>query len=68
MNFIEIGMSDRIPGYKRHPLDEFSPEIKASKRPTPANGMRGTHNNDPKKTRGRVKINIEVIVEYVNKC
>ena len=58
-------MSDRIPGYKRHPLDEFSPDIKPSKRPAPSNGMRGTLNNDPKKTRGRVKINIEVITTYI---
>ena len=61
LRVLKLEMSDRIPGYKRHPLDEFSPDIKPNKRPnTVLGGVRHSHNSDPKKTRGRVKINIEV--------
>ena len=46
--------SQQIPGYKRHSLDEFTPEIKRQRT------NQKLPNGDVKKTRGRVKINIEV--------
>jgi len=46
--------SQQIPGYKRHSLDEFTPEIKRQRT------NQKLPNGDVKKTRGRVKINIEI--------
>ena len=50
-----VVMSNLIPGYKRHSIDEFSTDAKRlrtnDKLPLNENG---------KKTRGRVKIDIEV--------
>ena len=50
--------SQQIPGYKRHSLDEFTPEIKRQR-----TQHRASMSSDGKKTRGRVKINIEVSFE-----
>ena len=51
--------SQQIPGYKRHSLDEFTPEIKRQRT------IRASMSSDGKKTRGRVKINIEVSFKSV---
>ena len=51
--------SQQIPGYKRHSLDEFTPEIKRQR-------TRASMSSDGKKTRGRVKINIEVSCRLVS--
>jgi len=55
-------MSNLIPGYKRHSIEEFSGE---SKRIRPAN--RESKSAD-KKTRGRVKIKIELIQDRQKRC
>ncbi len=54
-------MSNLIPGYKRHSIEEFSGE---SKRIRPANREKTTD----KKTRGRVKIKIELIQDRQKRC
>ena len=46
-----------IPGYKRHSLDEFTSEAKRLK----TQNREGNGHNGEKKTRGRVKIKIEVM-------
>ena len=47
-------MSNMIPGYKRHPIEEFAPDAKRLRTTDKA------INGNGKKTRGRVKIDIEV--------
>jgi len=54
--------SQQIPGYKRHSLDEFTPEIKRQRT------NQKLPNGDVKKTRGRVKINIEFIQDKQKRC
>ena len=51
--------SQQIPGYKRHSLEEFTPDVKRQRTIQQMQRLNG----ESKKTRGRVKINIEVILD-----
>ena len=58
----KIGMSNLIPGYKRHSLDEFSSDVKRLRT------QNRQHHSGDKKTRGRVKIKIEFIQDKQKRC